>query len=51
MSDPAVRALDQNEIVARIKQHAYEYENGGADREAEDIALCVEVGLATDVVS
>jgi putative DNA primase/helicase len=44
------RASNENEVVARIKQHVYEYENGGADREAEDLALCVEAGLATDVV-
>jgi hypothetical protein len=44
------RALNPTEVVGRIKRHASEYENGGADREAEDLALCAEAGLATDVV-
>jgi putative DNA primase/helicase len=47
MTDLA-RALDGHDLVARIKRHVEEYKSGGPDREAEDIALCQEVGLATD---
>jgi hypothetical protein len=49
MTDLA-RALDGHDVVARIKRHVDEYKSGGPDREAEDIALCQEVGLATDNV-
>jgi hypothetical protein len=50
MTEPAVSALNAADVIAGVKRHIDEYKGGGSDREAEDLALCREIGLPTDGV-